>query len=207
MKTIVAFILFSISSLPIFAQGTIVSLSVMPENPTVNDDIEIYAEVMFTSSDCLIDNQAHSVNGFNIGASAHHCVGMLTALCNRTDVFEVGQLAAGTYTFDMTLTSGFGGAGCTAGIVPDDNDQLTFTVSSSVGIDESDLEHQFVYPNPTSGLLQFRTQLDQTVFITDLSGKKVMEIPSGASYTDISALQTGMYLLRISGRQIPILKQ
>ena len=63
-------------------------------------------------------------------------MGMLTAICNTTDTFEFNPLSAGTYIFDLTLSSGFSGPPCTAGIVPDDYDTITFYVSPSVGIEE-----------------------------------------------------------------------
>jgi hypothetical protein len=206
MKYFTAFLLFLLFSLSSFAQGTIVSLSVVPENPTVDDIVEIHAELMFTSSDCMVDNQAHSVNGFNIGASAHHCVGMLTAICNTTDVFQVGQLPVGTYTFNMTLSSGFGGAGCTAGIVPDDNSQFTFTVSGSVGIDEPVANANLIYPIPTENILNFRQPLKESCVLTNATGQRVMGISKGASHADISALVSGVYVLRSTNTRIKVIK-
>ncbi len=147
MKTIFTIFLFAIFSIQLFAQGTITGISVVPSNPTVADNIEIHVDVMFTSSDCQPDNQSHSVNGTTISASALHCVGMLTAICNTTDVFQIGQLPAGNYTFDFTLSSGFGGAGCSPGFVPDDNNQLQFSVSGTVGVDEVSFDESIAYPN------------------------------------------------------------
>lgn len=206
MKKLIPISLFSALSCIAFAQGTIVSLSVLPENPTVNDMIEIHAELMFTSSDCLLDNQAHSVNGFNIGASAHHCVGMLTAICNTTDVFEVGQLPIGTYSFNMTLSSGFGGGGCTAGIVPDDNSQFTFTVSGSVGIDEPMTAENLLFPTPTNDLLNFRQPLTESFTLTNAAGQEVMSISKGTRQVDISALDAGVYVLSSANLQLTVIK-
>ena len=53
----------------------------------------------------------------------------LSAICYNTDTFKINPLSTGTYTFDLTLSSGFGGPPCTAGIVPDDYDTITFYVS------------------------------------------------------------------------------
>ena len=119
-----------------FGQGSIISLTVFPTYPTETDTVYIYAELLFTSSDCPLDMKSHSVLGNNIVASTQHCLGMLTAMCNTTDTFKLNPLALGTYIFDLTLSSGFGSSPCTAGISPDDNDVFTFNVVTSVGIEE-----------------------------------------------------------------------
>tara|TARA_B110000046_G_scaffold129427_1_gene135907 strand:+ start:306 stop:734 length:429 start_codon:yes stop_codon:yes gene_type:complete len=89
-----------------------------------------------TSSGCPLDMKSHSVLGNNIVASTQHCIGIAAAICNTTDTFKLNPLAVGTYTFDLTLSSGAGGPPCTAGIVADDNDVITFNVDNSVGIEE-----------------------------------------------------------------------
>ena len=61
---------------------------------------------------------------------------MLTTICYNTDTFKINPLSTATYTFDLTLSSGFGGPPCTPGIVPDDYDTITFNVSAFVGIEE-----------------------------------------------------------------------
>ncbi|MBC8266148.1 MAG: T9SS type A sorting domain-containing protein [Flavobacteriales bacterium] len=116
-------------------QGTIGIFQWAPLQPTTNDTVFIFADVQFSSSDCELLSSSSSVVGNTIMANAHHCLGLLTAMCYTTDTFVVPPLAAGTYTFDLTLTSGFGsGPGtppCTPGIVPDDNQDFQFTVSST----------------------------------------------------------------------------
>ena len=116
--------------------GSISSLTISPVNPNNTDTVYIYAELFFTSSGCLLDMKSHSVLGNNIVASTQHCLGMLTTICNTTDTFKLTPLSVGTYTFDLTLSSGAGGPPCTAGIVADDNDVITFNVDNSVGIEE-----------------------------------------------------------------------
>ncbi len=206
MKHLSTFILFSLFSFASFAQGTIISLSVLPENPTVNDNIEVHAELMFSSSDCATDNQAHVVDGFDISASALHCIGMLTAICDATDVFQLGQLPEGLYTFHLSLSSGFGQAGCTAGIVPDDNDLFTFNVSGSVGIDEALKEDVLLYPTPTRDLLNFSQALSESCGIFNSTGQQVMSPPNGTRQVDISALDAGVYVLKSEGSRHRIIK-
>ena len=116
--------------------GSISSFTISPVNPNDTDTVYIYAELWFCCSNCSLEMKSHSVLGNNIVASTQHCLGMLSTICNTTDTFKLNPLAVGTYTFDLTLSSGFGGPPCTAGVLPDDNDVITFNVVTSVGIDE-----------------------------------------------------------------------
>lgn len=206
MKIFFTFIPSFLFATQLLAQGMISSISVVPANPTVTDDIEIHVGLQFSSSDCQPDNQSHSVNGTTISASALHCVGMLTAICNTTDVFEIGQLPAGNYTFDFTLSSGFGGSGCSPGFVPDDNDQLQFSVSGTVGIDEVSFDESIAYPNPTTGMLFLKTPIVDRGQLTTLSGKTVLELNVGTKEIDLSTVPLGVYILTIGTARTRVVK-
>ena len=117
-------------------QGSIISLTISPTYPTNTDTVYVYAELAFTSSSCPLDIKSYSILGNNVVASTQHCLGMLTTICNTTDTFKLNPLALGTYIFDLTLSSGFGGPPCTAGIVPNDYDTITFYVSPSTSVEE-----------------------------------------------------------------------
>ena len=117
-------------------QGSIISLTISPTYPTNTDTVSVYAELAFTSSSCPLDMKSYSISGNNIVASTQHCLGMLSAICYNTDTFKINPLSTGTYTFDLTLSSGFGGPPCTAGIVPNDYDTITFYVSPSTSVEE-----------------------------------------------------------------------
>lgn len=166
----------------------------------------MYASLMFPSSSCELDYIVYPLNGTIINATAHHCIGLLATICNTTDTFELGQLPAGDYTFDLTLTSGSGGPNCTPGIVADDNDQFQFTVSPSVGIDEIENLDGFVFPNPVNDVLNLKRPLANTALITDASGKRVTEIASGTKQTDLSHLPNGIYVLHIGNSRIKLVK-
>ena len=207
MKHLVAFFLFSVFSVHLFAQGgSIQSITVSPSNPTEGDDITLYANVQFNYGGCAVDNQGLGLNGTDITAYAHHCIGALTVICATTDTFELGQLGAGAYTFDLTLTSGQGGPGCSPGIVPDDNDQFQFTVSPAVGIDEVENLDGFAYPNPVVDVVNLKRPLANTAIITDASGKRVAEVPSGNRQIDLSHLPNGIYLLHIGNSKLKLVK-
>ena len=142
--------------------GSISSLNISPVNPNNTDTVYIYAELLFTSSGCSLDMKSHSVLGNNIVASTQHCIGIAAAICNTTDTFKLNPLAVGTYTFDLTLSSGAGGPPCTAGIVADDNDVITFNVVNSVGIEEQTTKKELLR---TADLLGRETkQTNQPLF-------------------------------------------
>ncbi len=133
MKKLLLLALIFIFSFNIQAQmlGSITNISCYPANPTTNDTIYLYVDCSFGSSSCDMLTSSHSVTGNTIFASSLHCLGMLTAMCNTTDTFMILPLSVGNYIFNMTLSSGFGGPPCTAGIVADDNQLFSFSVSSA----------------------------------------------------------------------------
>ena len=124
--------------------GSISSLIVAPANPNNTDTVYIYAELLFTSSGCPLDFKSFNIVGNNILASTQHCIGIAAAICNTTDTFKLNPLLAGTYLFDLTLSSGGGGPPCTAGIVPDDSDLISFSVVNSVGIEEHTINKELL---------------------------------------------------------------
>ena len=175
------------------ANGTIVGFSVNPTNPTPTDNIEIFVDLSFPNGGCELDNSNFGINGNTIGANAHHCVGLLAVICPNTDTFQIGQLSAGTYTFDFTLTSGAGFPSCSPGIVPDDNDQFQFTVSNTVGIKEESNNEIDFYPNPSKGLIQFSQATESVTRVENLHGQTVCLIPAKSRNFNIDFLPSGIY--------------
>ncbi|MFM1876454.1 MAG: hypothetical protein RL266_2191 [Bacteroidota bacterium] len=206
MKPLFFLILFTFFSCQIFAQGIIQGISVHPSNPTVSDDIEIYVQLQFTSGSCEADDQGFGLNGATISAYAHHCVGMLTVICETADTFELGQLPAGNYTFDMSLSSGFGGPGCSPGIVVDDTEQFQFTVSPSVGIHEPTTADGFFYPNPVVDVMNFPSPLAQSATISNVAGQVVKLLSFGTQQVEMTDLNSGIYILHLGSQKVRILK-
>lgn len=188
----------------ISAQSTISSISISPANPTENDTIYVYAELVFPSSGCELDNKSHSVSGFNIGASTQHCLGVLAAICNTTDTFKIDPLPVGTYTFHLTLSSGAAPVPCTPGIIPEDNDSISFTVASSSKIDMISQLQDIIYPNPTSDFVVIENEKLKIKYVSiyDIYGKEVLSQKSqdkDQKYTiDLSSLPQGIYIISIS---------
>ena len=179
--TLIIGLLFSANS---FAQGTITGFVIDPPAPTTTDIVKVYVSLQFTSMSCNVDNQGHSTSGSATTAYALHCVGMLSAICNTVDTFNLGMLPAGLNTFSMTLSSGFGGPPCSPGIIPDDNGNTTFTVTTATGIiDMQNSKNISLYPNPlhTNATIKIDPAVKLTnaeLRITDVMGRVVKIIRS-----------------------------
>lgn len=177
--TLIIGLLFSANT---FAQGTIMGFVIDPPAPTTTDIVKVYVALQFTSMSCDVDNQGHSTAGSTTNAYALHCVGMLSAMCNSIDTFNLGMLPAGSHLFDMTLSSGSGGPPCTPGIIPDDQRNTTFTVTTATGVvDMQNSKNILVYPNPlhTNGTIKIDPAVKLTnaeLKITDVMGRVVKTI-------------------------------
>jgi len=76
-----------------------------------------------------------------------------------------------------------------------------FRTMGVLGTEEVEADTFAVYPNPTTGVLNFNTQEPVSVTVTDLSGKVVFtakEINNGGS-VNLGSLQAGMYIAKING--------
>lgn len=198
MKNVFLTLVFSLSSqLLLFGQGTIQSISIQPPSPTVVDTIQVIVGVQFPSSDCELDTSNIGLSGSTFFANAHHCLGMLTAICNTTDTFMLyPPHTAGDYMIDMTLTSGAAPAPCTPGIAIDDHDTLNFTIMDIVGNMEIEGEKFLIYPNPANIFLHVKGKYD-FVEIADLNGQLLIRHEDPNELINVMDLQPGFYLCAI----------
>jgi len=184
MKRIYTLLFASALSTLSFSQGMIQGFTIDPPSPTTTDVVKVYVDVMFPTMGCAVDNQGHSTTGSSTTGFAHHCLGMLSAICTTVDTFNLGTLSAGTHTFSLTLTSGLGGPPCTPGFAPDDNESTSFVVSTPVGITEYDVNaSSVVFPNPMNGkatirVAEFIQLKNAECKVTDVMGKNVKTIHS-----------------------------
>ena len=149
--------------------SSITAMNIYPSNPTDQDSITVYIDLSFANSSCPLDYKGIQVVGAVISTFSHHCQGMLTAICNTTDTFNLAPLASGSYNLIHTSTSGSGMVPCTPGIVIDDIDTLQFEVISTGnnGLMESSSSIT-VYPNPSNE--------DIFIDIAGYNGKIIVEI-------------------------------
>lgn len=189
-----------------FSQGQIMTITVDPANPTTNDLVTVYVDLMFNSGDCALDHKGNSTTGNTTTAYSMHCTGMLTVMCHVTDTFDLGYLQAGNHTFNFTLSSGSGGPGCSPGIVPDDTDNLNFTVTSALGLEDlSGNTRVSFYPNPMNDFATIKINgyvesENLRLEILDAAGRVVVtkeSISSNEILIESKNLESGIYFYRL----------
>ncbi len=197
MNVRVVFLVLMLSAGSAYTQGTIISMNVDPLNPTVNDTITITADLQFAYSDCVLESKNITLSGNTFYANAHHCTGVLTAICDITDTLIVlPPHIPGIYVLDFTLTSGSGSVPCTPGIVSDDNQVTTFMIEDDAGTGNLNQEDVLLYPNPVGNELTV-TGNYEALEIIDLYGKILLIHDISGQAIDISELSAGFYLCRI----------
>lgn len=186
MKTILLFICGLFFSSLSHGQGSILGFTVAPQSPSETDFVKVYVGLSFTSGDCPLDDKDHSTNGLVTDAYVHHCVGILTYICNTVDTFNLGYLPTGSHKFRLVLSSGAAPPPCTPGIIADDVDSISFVVSMATGIsDYRQIDKAvIIYPNPiaNSATIRINSNLpaEELEFkLIDIFGRSVRE------FTDI----------------------
>jgi hypothetical protein len=132
------------------AKGSILKLTTSPINPTTTDSTTFFVDFSFTSGNCQLDQSGISITALTVMASSLYCVGLLTVIYNRVDTFKIGPQSAGSYPFDITLSTGIGVVPCSPEIIPDDDDtRFQFTVSTAKNIVSTKNTSIFrLYPKP-----------------------------------------------------------
>jgi hypothetical protein len=190
------------------AQGTITGFTVSPAAPTTMDNVYMYVDVQFSSGGCAVANQGHTTSGSVTNASALHCVGMLSMICNEVDTFNLGMLPAGAHVFNMTLSSGMGGPPCSPGFAPDDSRNSTFTVTTATGIShlQNDPDVISLFPNPvsTTAVIKItdRIRLENAELkIMDVTGRVIQTVSSISNNEiplDREQLSAGVYFYELT---------
>ena len=99
---------------------------------------------------------------------------------------DISGLAAGDYTITVTDTSG-----CTV--------QATFTVLSTVGVDENLVDNNLsIYPNPSLGQFTIALEGKFDYEITDSRGRLIItNYSNDKEEIDLSAFEAGVYFIRV----------
>ena len=201
MKSLFTLTLFCLLFVSVAQAQWIISMTVTPPTPTVNDQVMVIAEVQFPSGGCDDKILQSSGSGNELFLSAMHCVGMAAYICNSTDTFLLGQLPAGNYLAHFQLDMGMGPSPCTPGIVPGPTDSIAFMVTTTTGLSQVDGKMIQLFPNPgkTGFEIHFNGTAETLVEICDLGGRvihRVTGIHSG-EYIDLHNLQAGTYLVGV----------
>ncbi|MFI5202993.1 MAG: hypothetical protein ACHQF2_00750 [Flavobacteriales bacterium] len=171
--TLAAFLTIGLTSLQ--AQQ-IISMTLSPAAPDNTDTVYVYITCEFPNGGCA-GTAYYSQTGNDISGSSLHCMGGLTVICTDVDTFKINPQPVGAYNVYYTLSSGFGGFPCSPGIVPDDEDTLTFNVVSGSSINENENSLLNVFPNPATEtcVVQVNSALvgNGKLVLTDETGRVV----------------------------------
>jgi hypothetical protein len=79
--------------------------------------------------------------------------------------------------------------------------QATYATNALATNDFSSISKIKLYPNPSTGIITIATDITVDVVITDITGKMVYQMNEVTASTqlNLSSLQKGMYLVKISG--------
>ncbi len=185
----------------LFGQAQFIDqLSISPANPTSNDALYFIANCYFGSGSCDQKTLFLNINGFEISASAMHCLGLASYICNASDSFYLGPLPAGNYQLRFRLDVGIGTIPCSPGIVAGPTDSIYFTVQSTTGLQEIGIGVLQISTNPTSSETIIKLSGNDFIGhfeIWNLSGVLVKQWKSDSKeiLADFSDLPFGIYRL------------
>jgi hypothetical protein len=190
---LIAFIVITFSGL---SHGqNIDNLYIIPANPSVQDYISIVYDAHFPSSSCELDEWDLTGNGYVLNLTTLHEQGMLSVICYSSETIPVGNLAAGNYTLNLTVSI----PGSSVSSV------INFTVSNIVSVEVTNPETTgfLVFPNPAEDVLHisqhYPAPLPQySLIMKTLYGKEVFkqEQISDQRFTfSTTGLPKGIYIL------------
>ena len=198
MKNVLLALLPLLLSLSSFGQNHIVNMELIPPNPTSADHVKVVVELSFSSTSCHEEVLQLSTLGNTFLSSSHHCLGLLGAICQDFDTFDLGVLAIGSYQFINVQTSGLNINPCTPGIVPDDTDTLDFMVIGTVGMEALDHAPKWqLAPNPSSSQTAISLPSQAHVSVYSINGKLQWQQTLTEGQHQLPPVRTGLYLVNV----------
>jgi len=118
--------------------------------------------------------------------------------------FQSTFLPSGSYSINFFADSLPNGPYVIALFINSTSHLTTIANHQTVGINENELvnKKQFIYPNPTTGLLTIPYEGIKKVIVTDLNGRVLKNLTINAKNVSLSDLNNGAYILTIlSGKE------
>ncbi len=169
------------------------SIELIPASPTTTDNIKIVTTVTTANQGQFIYS-THVVNGNSIQINACYFSGMLPATQTYYDTLDIGTLAAGNYSVDLTAYNAYD---TICSYADSTTSTANFTVTEQTNaISNPTMEIGQLYPNPTTG--SFTMKLPENnkathIRIRTISGKIVHD---GIFKEEMSVnFESGMYLI------------
>lgn len=200
-KIFITIFSLSLTSYNVAAQYPgIQSLYIVPDQPTINDEVKVVIETLHNMTPCYLDTAHVNFVENEIHIETDYFTGWGASFCSTTDTVSLGVLNEGHYDlwayFDHNNFQ--------------DSDTLSFFIGTPTNTavnHKSDL-HLNLYPNPLkSGILNVNYTLESfsevSLEIHDLTGKRVAQKIPGDQQPgehnvemDLKDLPKGLYFLR-----------
>ena len=174
--------------------STITSLQIAPENPTVNDQVQLTISALWSSGSCEMTNYLYSGSNTNFDYNFFYDVGVATYICSNSSTINLGTLAAGQYTITCYINNNY------APSMQYEPMTITFTVSGG-NLQNQNFEKNNVllaYPNPVTDFLTIENQNNKSVTIFNALGQKIMEknnLSNTETILNFSDFHKGIYFL------------
>lgn len=200
---VLMFFLGCVGLVPAHAQF-IQQLRVVPAQPVDNLPVLVVADLFFPNSGCPLGNLViNQTSPDRFEASALHCLGLLTTICNTSDTFNLGIMPAGSYRFVLSEEYGWFPSPCTSAGQPPAIDSIDFQVTVASGTVDAGVPYAVLRPNPSAdGLFTLTIKNLLTVShcrIINAEGKLLETFPAGSGpiRIDLSGYADGFYFLEL----------
>ena len=176
--------------------STITSLQIVPENPTVNDQIQLTINALWSSGSCEMTNYLYSGSGINFEYNFFYNVGEATYICTNLSTINLGTLAGGEYTITCYINNNG------APSMQYEPKTISFTVTGE-NLQNQNFEKNdalLAYPNPVSDFLTVENHFGKSVTIYNTLGQKIIEknnLSNTKTELNFNDFPKGIYFLSI----------
>lgn len=184
----------------------IVTLKIIPSNPTTEDTVKVICYSAFATTPGYLLSSTVNINETSIEVQAYYFIGGFDAVSYSLDTLTIGKLDTGIYELIYHIAD-------TTSPTNYDTDTIVFTVQQPNGLQIIDYSDQRikVYPNPfkTTATVFINDELLASpleIRIYDIFGREIMQIYKERNKEIKIArdnLHNGIYLMKIiSDKQI-----
>ena len=193
------------------AQNVSITSVNFPTLLTDTEAVQVEVSCMFTAGGCPLTTTLQYASNDTAYIIAYYQVGMLSVICNETDIFNLGILPCSYHTlFFEAIVNG----GTTT-------DQGFFAMNincTTVGIPKSTIaEELIVFPNPVANDLYFQMP-DKNISafkfsiynpegIKVLDDNKLISNNTSLQHIDVSSLSKGLYFLKVESANGVIIRK
>jgi len=177
------------------------NISYQPPYPGPLDSVTVYMDLVFTSGDCALEYESHTISGDTIRINVHHCPGALTVICDVTDTIQLGTLATGNYFTEVVVSVGDWSSPdpCT-NPVPIDSGNIQITVLPGNGIINTPNENVYLYFDSKNNelVLKNRSQQVSIIELYNINGSIIFQSEAtNAGRIKAPAVSQGVYFFRV----------